>query len=73
MAGCSSTYARKREREPVHLPPDRRQQPYLAWPTDPAPTNNIYVTSMRPLTSAALKEIFDEEASHETTPWRTVA
>lgn len=37
-------------------------------PTDPDPTNNIYVTSTRPLTSAELKEILDSELSHETKP-----
>jgi hypothetical protein len=32
-------------------------------PTDPNPTNDIYVTSTRPLTSAELKEILDRETS----------
>lgn len=36
--------------------------------TDPDPTNNIYVTSTRPLASAELKEILDSELSHETKP-----
>jgi hypothetical protein len=35
-------------------------------PTDPNPTNNIYVTSTLPLASAELEEILDEEISHET-------
>jgi hypothetical protein len=37
-------------------------------PTDPHAANNIYVTSTRPLTQAELKEILDQETSHETTP-----
>lgn len=41
-------------------------------PTDPNPTNNIYITSTRPLTSAELKEILDEETSHETLPLQTI-
>lgn len=37
-------------------------------PTDPRPTNNIYVTSTRPLAAAELKEVLDSELSHETRP-----
>ncbi len=35
-------------------------------PNDPHPTNNIYVTSTRPLAALELKEILDSELSHET-------
>lgn len=35
-------------------------------PNDPHPTNNIYVTSTRPLAASELKEILDSELSHET-------
>ncbi|MGP0103290.1 MAG: hypothetical protein ACLPUT_16915 [Solirubrobacteraceae bacterium] len=41
-------------------------------PTDPEATNNIYVTSTHPLTSAELTEILDEEVSHETTAGQTI-
>jgi hypothetical protein len=34
--------------------------------SDPQPTNNIYVTSTRPLTQGELKEILDQETSHGT-------
>ncbi|MHB1809048.1 MAG: hypothetical protein ACYCU0_07100 [Solirubrobacteraceae bacterium] len=37
-----------------------------ACPNDPHPTNNIYVTSTRPLAAIELKEILDSELSHET-------
>lgn len=40
--------------------------------TDPSPTNNIYVTSTRPLAAAELKEILDSELSHETQSHATI-
>lgn len=44
-------------------------EPYMSCgPTDPDPTNNIYVTSTRPLASAELKEILEAELRHETKP-----
>lgn len=35
-------------------------------PTDPHPTNNIYITSRRRLSTAELRTVLDEELSHET-------
>lgn len=38
----------------------------MACVNDPHPSNNIYVTSTRPLAATELKEILDSELSHET-------
>jgi hypothetical protein len=40
----------------------------VCGPSDPHPTNNIYITSTRALTAVELKEVLDSELSRDTKP-----